>query len=89
MARYSVNGRRLREIRLSKGMGSKKLAEMAGIAERTLLEVEEGKRQATEETLFAVCKALKVDAGTLLADEPTAPPAAAPAGGADAAQKTA
>lgn len=74
MARYALNGRKLREIRLSKGTGSKDLAEKAGIAERTLLEIEEGKRQATEETLFAVAKALEVHADELLADaQPQAP----------------
>jgi len=85
MARYSVNGRKLHEIRLSKLVGSKKLAETAGISERTLLEIEEGKRQVTEETLFGICKALKVDAGTLIADEP-AVVIPAPAGDAGASK---
>lgn len=84
MARYSVNGRKVREARLSKGVGSKDLAKKAGISERTLLEIEEGKRQATEETFFAICKALKLDAGEALADVPTAPAAAPAKGDADA-----
>jgi transcriptional regulator with XRE-family HTH domain len=69
MARYSVKGRMIREIRLSKGIGSKDLAKMAGIAEGTLLAIEEGKRQATEETLFSVAKALGVKADEILADD--------------------
>lgn len=84
MARYSVNGRKLREIRLSKGVGSKDLAKRAGITERTLLNIEEGKTQATEETLLSVCKALKIEAGSLLADEPPAPVPAPAKGDADA-----
>jgi transcriptional regulator with XRE-family HTH domain len=89
MARYSVNGRKIREIRLTKGIGSKDLAKKAGISERTLLEIEEGRRQATEETFFAVCKALKIDAGECLADE-AAPSGPAPAkGDANAAKATA
>lgn len=69
MARYSVNGRRIREIRLGKSIGSKDLAARAGVSERTLLEIEEGKRQATEETLFSVCRQLEVDPGTVLMEE--------------------
>ena len=75
MARYALNGRKLREIRLSKGVGSKDLAQRAGVSERTLLEIEEGKRHATEETLFAVAQALGVKADELLAEDPTHAPA--------------
>lgn len=89
MARYSVNGRKIRETRLSKGIGSKDLAKKAGISERTLLEIEKGMTQATEETFFGICKALKIDAGECLADEPVAPVPAPAKGDADAAKATA
>lgn len=73
MARYSVNGARIRETRLSKGIRSKDLAREAGISEGTLLAIEEGKRQATEGTLLSIAKALGIRADELLAVGPAVP----------------
>jgi len=61
MARVSVNGPRIKSIRLSKGLTAEALAKIAGIGTRSLLEIEEGHRQTREETLFAICKALGVE----------------------------
>lgn len=83
-----MNGRKVREARLSMGVAAKALAQSAGIAERTLVEIEEGKRQATEETLFGLARALGLDAAKLLADAPAASPVPAPAGGDADAKET-
>lgn len=67
MAWVHVNGRRLKETRLDKGLTSKALAEKSGVKERTILEIEDDGRQTREETLLALAKALEIKVSDLLA----------------------
>lgn len=86
MAQVTIDGPKLKALRLSKGVTAEDLAAKSGIAEKSILEIEAGGRHAREKTLLAICKALGIDAGTVLLVQ-TAPPA--PTGGDGAAKKTA
>lgn len=92
MAQVAVDGPKLKQIRLAKGVTSEELAEKSGVSERALLEIESGGRREgiREKTLFAVCKALGIEPGDLCpAAAPVVPASHAPAEGGDAGKKTA
>lgn len=82
----AIDGPKLKQVRLAKGVTCEELAEKSGIDRKTITEIENGHRQAREKTLLAVCKALDIEPAVLL---PVAPVVAAPAGGGDAGKKTA
>jgi len=86
MAQVAIDGQKLKQIRLTKGVTAEELAAKSGIAEKSILEIEGGGRQAREKTLLAICKALDLDPATVMLSAPAAP---APAGGGHGGKKTA
>jgi transcriptional regulator with XRE-family HTH domain len=83
----AIDGPKLKALRLQKGVTSEELAEKSGVARQTIVEIENGHRQAREKTLLALCKALGIEDPAVLL--PAAPAGSAPAGGGDADKKTA
>jgi len=75
--KVSVDGPKLRDIRLSKSLTTEELAKQAGVSVRTLIEIEGGVRQAREATILAISKAL----GIAWTDVFAAPAIPAPASG--------
>lgn len=62
---------RIKELRLKKRMKAKQLAEMAGISQPFLSQLETGLREPSTETLQAVAGALDVHVSDLLVREDT------------------
>ena len=58
-------GRRIKEIRIRKGMTQEKLAELVGIGERNLSKIECGNNFITAETLSNILSALDIEASEL------------------------
>jgi len=86
MAQVAIDGQKLKQLRLTKGVTAEALAKKSGIAEKSILEIEAGGRQAREKTLLAICKALDLDPAAVMVSAQAAP---APAGGESAGKKTA
>lgn len=63
---YIEAGIRIREIRNHRGYTGKTLAKMAGISQKFLSEIENGKKGFSGEVLYNLSKALKVDADYIL-----------------------
>lgn len=65
-------GRRLRALRLARGISLSELARQAGLGKGTLSELESGRRNPTLDTLFAVTSALRLPLSAALppAEEP-------------------
>lgn len=82
MAQVSIDGPKLKQLRMTKGVTAEDLAKKCGIAEKSILEIEAGGRQPREATLLAICKALDLDPAVVMVT-------AAPAGSGDAGKKTA
>lgn len=62
-------GEKLREARLKKGLSQAKLAEMTGVAKRTLINYENnGILPKQKDTYFILAKALEIDANVLMDD---------------------
>jgi transcriptional regulator with XRE-family HTH domain len=72
-------GSRLRRLRDARGCSLSELARRSGIGKGTISELENDRRGARLDTLFALTTALDAPLGALLPDE--SPPAAAPARG--------
>lgn len=93
MAQVAIDGPKLKQIRLAKGVPIEELAKKSGVSESSLLKIESGGRLegVREKTLFAVCKALEIEPGDLCpAAAPAVPATHAPAEGTDGgAKKTA
>lgn len=70
-------GRRLRGIRLERGLSVRATAELAGMAASHLSGMELGKRRLTERSVKALARVLKVDPSEIDPDHNT-PPASAP-----------
>jgi transcriptional regulator with XRE-family HTH domain len=68
MARETL-GRRLRQLRLSKQCSISELSAASGIGKGTISELENGKRDARMETLFALTTALEAPLGAVLTRE--------------------
>lgn len=85
MAQVVIDGPKLKQLRLTKGVTSEDLAKKCGIAEKSILEIEAGGRSPREATLLAICKALDLDPAAVMA----VPAGPAPARGGDAGKKTA
>ncbi|WP_235866012.1 helix-turn-helix domain-containing protein [Serinibacter arcticus] len=66
------SGARVREVRTSRGLSLSALAEAAGIGKGSLSELENGVRNPTLATLYALAAPLQVPLATLLADTPGA-----------------
>lgn len=62
-------GRRIRELRVSRGMTQESLALSSGVTRNMMIDVESGRRGLLFERLFDLAKALGVPASQLLADE--------------------
>lgn len=64
--RSRIIGRLLLEAREALGAAQDDVEEAAGISRGYLSTVERGKRQPSVEVFVALCKALKIDPGTLI-----------------------
>ncbi len=62
-------GEKLKRIRLTRAMSQRKLAEVAGMSQRAIVDLETGKREPHPSTLGKLAQALNVDPGDLLDDE--------------------
>ncbi|MGL4875141.1 MAG: helix-turn-helix domain-containing protein [Clostridium sp.] len=56
----------LREIRVAKKLTQYELADLSGISQNYISELEQEKHEATETVILDLCKALEVDPNTLL-----------------------
>ncbi len=54
-------GRRIKEIRMNKGLTQEKLAELIGVGERNLSKIECGNNFVTSETLSKILSALNIE----------------------------
>ena len=65
-----IFGKRLRELRLQRGVSQEKLAEMAGLHRNYVGVLERGGQNPSLEAICKLATALKVKAGELLANLP-------------------
>jgi DNA-binding XRE family transcriptional regulator len=65
-ARRQVVGRRIRTLRIKKGLTQEALALRSGVTRNVLIDVESGKRGLLYERLFDLADALEVPAAELL-----------------------
>ena len=64
--------KKLKKVRISKGLSQSKLAELAGINVRTLQHYEQGSKNfdhAKIETIFSICNALGCKLSDVIADD--------------------
>lgn len=54
-------GKRVREVRKSKGISQEKLAEMAGIDRSYMGNIERGEKNITLKKIYEICDALQID----------------------------
>lgn len=59
-------GKRVREVRKSKGISQEKLAEMAGIDRSYMGNIERGEKNITLKKIYEICDALKIDIKILI-----------------------
>lgn len=59
-------GKRVREVRKSKGISQERLAEMAGIDRSYMGNIERGEKNITLKKAYEVCDALEVDVKDLI-----------------------
>lgn len=59
-------GKRIREVRRSKGISQEKLAELAGIDRSYMGNIERGEKNITLKKVYEICDALKVDIKELI-----------------------
>ena len=62
-------GEKIKEIRKSKGLTQKQLAEKIGIAEITIRKYEKGERQPSTEQLVSIVNALEVPVSQLMSND--------------------
>lgn len=62
----SVIGERIRELRRASHLTQEELASLAGVGRVTLVRIEKGEQSPRHETLLALAKAMRRDAGDLL-----------------------
>lgn len=70
--------RRLRRLRLERGLSQEQLAHLAGLDRTYVSSCEAGRRNATIRTVARLAAALQVDAGALVSDQ--CPPGAGDTG---------
>jgi transcriptional regulator with XRE-family HTH domain len=64
--------KKLKEVRMNKGLSQSKLADLAGINVRTLQHYEQGSKNfdhARLDTIFSVCNALECKLSEIITDE--------------------
>ncbi|MGZ8178272.1 helix-turn-helix domain-containing protein [Williamsia sp. SKLECPSW1] len=66
-------GRRVRDLRVRRGLSLSELARRAGIGKGSLSEIESGRRNPTIETLYALCGPMAVPMTALVGDDPAPP----------------
>jgi len=59
-------GKRVREVRKSKGISQEKLAEMAGIDRSYMGNIERGEKNITLKKVYEICEALEIDIKNLV-----------------------
>lgn len=63
---FRVVGVRIRTIRNKKKMTQEKLAELINMDPRSIIDIEMGNRNPTLQTIYRICKALKIKSADLL-----------------------
>ena len=58
-------GRFIRKCRKKKRLSIEKLAECSDLSDRSISDIERGTRIPKADTLFAICRALDIDAGDI------------------------
>lgn len=66
MRSYSKYGENIRRIRRNQELSQEKLAELAGLDPKTIIQIERGKRNPTLRSLQKIAAALKVDLKEIL-----------------------
>lgn len=66
MATYKQLGEKIREIRKEKGLTQEELAELAKVDPKSIVEIENGKRNPTFKTINKIALALKISISDLL-----------------------
>ena len=69
MSAKLVFAKKIRDVRLSKGMSQEKLAELSDLHRTYISSVERGERNVTIDSMERLAKALGVDLRDLLADD--------------------
>jgi len=62
-------GAKLKNLRLKRAMSQRKLADVAGISQRTIVDLETNKREPHPSTLGKLAEALRVQPANLLEEE--------------------
>jgi len=62
-------GANLKDLRLKRAMSQRKLADVAGISQRTIVDLETNKREPHPSTLGKLAEALRVQPADLLEEE--------------------
>lgn len=63
---FSLIGRRIREVRMQRGMSQAKIAEIIAVNDSYICNIEKGEKQVSLTALVAIADALKVTADVLL-----------------------
>ncbi|MBO5425951.1 MAG: helix-turn-helix transcriptional regulator [Lachnospiraceae bacterium] len=66
---YVEVGKRIRKVRKLRGYTGKTLATMAGISQKFLSEIENGKKGFSSEVLYNISKALEIEADYILSGD--------------------
>lgn len=66
MASYKKIGERIRQVRKEKNITQEKLAELAKVDPKSIVDIESGKRNPTVKTINKISQALKVPLSNLL-----------------------
>lgn len=68
---YKFIGKRIKEERLKRGLTQSEVAEISGITDNFLSYIENGKKQASLNTLYKIANALEVSLSKLFSDVPS------------------
>ena len=66
-------GEKLRTLRKAAKLTERKLAELAGVSQSAVSEIEHGKKSPTLDTLLKLCSALGISVADLFSDQPATP----------------
>jgi transcriptional regulator with XRE-family HTH domain len=68
---YKFIGKRIKEERLKRGLTQSEVADLSGITDNFLSYIENGKKQASLDTLYKIANALEVSLPKLFSDVPS------------------
>ncbi len=66
-------GEKLRTLRKAAKLTERKLAELAGVSQSAISEIEHGKKSPTLDTLLKLCSALGISIADFFSDQPATP----------------